>query len=909
VFERVSGAGRVTRVRGFGFVGREAELAAIADAAARAESGRAQAVWIEGDAGAGKSALLRAAVERLPSAFTPVRAEADELATEVPLEVVAQLGVRSAADPFEAGLELLARLDALQDDGPVALVVEDLHWADAASRQALLAAARRLSDDRVLLLVTSRPTSAADGWERFASDPERCLLVGLGSLSVPEVAALAAMAGVALVPSDAERLYRHTGGHALYVRTLLTELTPEQLASPDRALPAPRSLASMTVRRLVELPPDARLLGSALAVLNQRAPLDLVARVAGIDESAAALEPLLATGFVTWSPGEVATPIEFTHPLYRTAVYDDLTPTRRRDLHRSAAAVLSGDAATVHRVAGANLGDEELAAELAADARAKAAAGARSIAARDLFWASSISADPSRREHYLLGAAAHLLDDGQTGRVEARRGELEACRPAPLRSLVLGSLARARGDAVASRYFEEVADLVGEDPDGPQILAVASARLAGVCTTLGRGEDAIAAAQRSLALDPEDLEIERYAWASMALGESIVRGGVAGLALLAQRLSDDPTEVEPQDAELLVTRSMLGSMAGRVQQPIADVQFAIRSGHIGTTVHQRPRAHLHLGLLLQESGDLDLAGTHIRTAASLIADERHVWLEAQVHAAQAMLASLRGEWDEAEREVASALAAADLVDTFEAHYAAEFAKSALHRARAEHREMIEVLHGLIGDGDPAGIPMVTSLGWWPPLIHAYLEVGDVAGAEHHIDQLVRAAGERQLDVGARVLGLRARVAAAHGRPDEALAQFSASLASRGPDDPIIDRGITMQAYGQVLHGRGRRREAVDQLRSAHELFADLGAEPFRARVQADLERIGIHAARAEDRSPLALTDREQDVASLVATGMTNKEVAAELYVSSKAVEYHLRNIFGKLGIANRRELRDRLAPR
>lgn len=122
------------------------------------------------------------------------------------------------------------------------------------------------------------------------------------------------------------------------------------------------------------------------------------------------------------------------------------------------------------------------------------------------------------------------------------------------------------------------------------------------------------------------------------------------------------------------------------------------------------------------------------------------------------------------------------------------------------------------------------------------------------------------------------------------------------------RATVHPTLGQVLHARGPRREAVDQLRSAHELFARIGAEPYRQRVQEDLERVGIHATPADDRSPLALTEREQDVASLVATGRTNEEVAAELDVSSKAVEYHLRNIFGKLGITNRRELSRRLVP-
>ena len=901
-------------MNGFGFVGREAERASIAAAALQAASGRSRAVWIEGAAGSGKSALLRSVVEGLPPTFTSVRAEADELAGDINLEVASQLGVTRATAPFEAGLELLDVFGSLQDAGPVAVIVEDLHWADPASRLALLTAGRRLSDDRVLLVTTSRPDGRDyDGWDRFVADPDRCVRVGLGALSVEEVLQLATVAGVPLSPRDAERLHQHTGGHALYVRTLLAELSPEQLATPDRALPAPRSLTSTTVRRLVELPQDGQMLGSALAVLNHRAPLELAARVAGIDEPAAALESLLSTGFVAWSPSEAGTPVEFVHPLYRTAVYDDLPPTRRRDLHLAAADALGAEAGTVHRVAGAHLGDEALAAELAEGARSKAAQGALSLASRDLMWAWSVSADRVARERYLLEAAWHLLDDGQIGRVDARRSEIEACAPSPLRSLVLGSLARSEADAEATvRLLTEVRAFVAPDGSDEQILAVALARLAGVYATLGRGQEAIDAAREALAVGLEDPEVSRYAWASMALGEGLLRGGAAGLALLAERIDDDPAEIPPHDAELLVTRSMLASCAGHVAAAVVDVQTAIRSGHISNSVHQRPRAHLHLGQLLQQAGDLDLASTHIRIAASLIADERHRWLEAQVHGAMAMIASLRGEWAEAEAQVDAATAVADEIGTDEAVWAASNARGALARARGDHAMLVKGAHVMLGGTDPAvaaaQLTMMTSLDWWPSLVHAFIETGDIASANQHIELIEVAAAERQLDLGSRLTGLRARVAAAEGRPDQAAELFAESLATRGPDDPIIDRGITLQAYGQLLFARGGRREAVDQLRAAHELFADLGAEPYRVRVQADLERIGIHAAPADERSPLALTEREQDVASLVATGMTNKEVAAELYVSSKAVEYHLRNIFGKLGIGSRRELRARLAP-
>lgn len=143
------------------FVGREEELTAIASCAGAAAAGRARVVWIEGTAGSGKTALLREGLARLPAAFRLLRAEADELAGDLSLGVLTQLGPIGAPSAFAAGMDLLALLAAAQDAGPVAVVVEDPHWADAASRQALLTAVRRLDDDKVVFLISSRPDPRA----------------------------------------------------------------------------------------------------------------------------------------------------------------------------------------------------------------------------------------------------------------------------------------------------------------------------------------------------------------------------------------------------------------------------------------------------------------------------------------------------------------------------------------------------------------------------------------------------------------------------------------------------------------------------------------------------------------------------------------------------------------------------
>jgi DNA-binding NarL/FixJ family response regulator len=117
--------------------------------------------------------------------------------------------------------------------------------------------------------------------------------------------------------------------------------------------------------------------------------------------------------------------------------------------------------------------------------------------------------------------------------------------------------------------------------------------------------------------------------------------------------------------------------------------------------------------------------------------------------------------------------------------------------------------------------------------------------------------------------------------------------------------LLQHTFGSLLRARGHRSAALDQLRPAHQQLAAAGAEPFRQRVAEDLARSGLRPAGRTARGSLALTEREQDVATLVAKGLTNREVAGELYVSEKAVEYHLRNVFGKLGLSSRRELRDR----
>ena len=268
-----------------------------------------------------------------------IRAQADEVAHDVAYQLARQLGSDTAEGAFFAGQALLGTWARSQEHGPVVVVVEDLHWADPASSQAILSAVRHLDQDRIVVILTSRP-GPDEGWERFRRDDGRCKELILRAFDANEVADLAAARGIELSPRQAIRLTEHTGGHPLWVHTLLVELSPAELRSPGE-LPAPRSLASAVTARLSEVSTSGRALAAALSVINQRVALAVVGRVAGIAQPLEGFETLLAAGLVRWDYREPGSPVDFIHPLYRLAVYEDLPPTRRRDLHHSAAQVLT----------------------------------------------------------------------------------------------------------------------------------------------------------------------------------------------------------------------------------------------------------------------------------------------------------------------------------------------------------------------------------------------------------------------------------------------------------------------------------------------------------------------------------------------------------------------------------------
>jgi DNA-binding CsgD family transcriptional regulator len=879
-------------------VGREPERQAMTAAIDAAVSGQPAVAWVEAEAGMGKTTLVRHVVAHLPSGVQVHQVPADELASHVPFDLAHRLGARST-EIFAAGMEILEGWSDRQDRGPLVVVVEDLHWADPASAGALLTAVQRLDEDRVAVIVTARPSAGA-GWERFRRDPERCRSIEVGAFNEEEVARLALSAGLELTPYQAERLRAHTGGHPLYVRTLLTELRTDELRAPDGDLPAPRSLTSSVTARLSEMPAAARSLAAALAVLNHRAALPLVGRIAGVDAPIEPLEQLLATGFVGWDPQEPGPPIEFTHPLYRQAIYQDLSPSVRRDLHRAAARESSPAASLAHRVAAADGADEALAQEL--EARARQALGQRDkvTAARAFEWASSLSTRQADADRRLMDAARAYVDAGQVARADALGSQIELIGDGPARNLVLGMLEWDKGHTEsARRWLERVVE--SPEPagsDARDTVARAWAELAEISIAFGQAPEAAHAASQALALASPNTSSERLAQLHGALAEGYLRGAASGLVRLRLRLPEPAEQVPGDEVDLLVVRATLAMLAGLTTAAAADLRAALALVRAGYVPVELARCHRELATLLVTMGQFDEALVQARTGLSIAADDRRGTEGAACHAVLGTILAYRGDQQSAMVHAAAAAAAADRSGAIEAIAMARITASALAAADGSPERVIESLDVLA-----EGAPMLASLTFWPSLVVALVETGQIDGAQKRIDELVQGAGVRGLHLDARILGLRARMAAARGDLDQADELFRESLDGFGPDDPFLERALLVHAHGRVQLQQGARRQGVAALRDAREGLVSIGADPFVRQVESDLKGAGIRSGPRSVRASLELTDRERDVAVLVGRGFSNPEVAAELYVSRKAIEYHLRNIYAKLGISSRRGLR------
>ncbi|MDD7931235.1 AAA family ATPase [Actinomycetospora straminea] len=904
------------------FVGRRDALAVVDAAYEAARAGRPGIVWVEGEAGAGKTAFLaRATAGRRAAAVLTATGDAgesglahgllDQVVAGLPPELVDRFpllrGDRAPrADPLAVGADLLGALGAVPGEDPVLVVLDDLQWADPASVRALVFALRRLRHDRVLVLAGLRHPAGGPGdvddpaptdawWERLPATGESVHRVRLEGLDPGELSELAAALDRPLGSiGAADRLWRHTRGHPLHARTLIEELPPEVLAGTADVLPAPRSLPSVLLVRLARAAPATASLVVATAVLGESAPLALAAAVADLDDPSDALDEAVGLGLLEELPGGPPARIGFVHPLVRAAVRGDLPPARRRAVHAAAARRLTGRAALAHRVAAAAGPDPALAAEIEELVATPGAALAGADAADLLRAAADLSTEPVDRERRLLAATSRLVADGEIARAVALEEAVTGCGPGPWRAAVLGQLALFTGRfGVAREWFAAAAATEpgdpGEERPGDRARAGAAAHLAVLQLLQGDPERAVATAAGALAHHARGDDVRLPAGFALVVGLAVAGRGADARAVLDR--ASDPDGGPPRVDALLV-RGVLATLAGDDAAAAADLDEAVRRARAGEPVRGLAIALAFRPAVLDRVGVPDGVVEGFELAVTLARDGGTALPGALAHAFAAEALALRGRADEARAHLAAAAASGPRWwgrDLYGAIAAARLAEVADDPAA--------VLEALAPARDPAVRALADGLGLLAPRVletealHALGRADEAAAALAALEERAGdTAGRYRVDVA------RLRLVLVPGEP------VPRSVAEAGLDGIVAPHALARleTEIGRRLLAAGERRAGVDVLRGARDTLARLGAAPWRARCEELLHAAGLTPSGGDDS--LGLTPHEEAVVALVARGLTNREIGRDLYITPRTVAYHLSNVYAKLGVTSRREL-------
>nr|WP_246325774.1 LuxR family transcriptional regulator [Actinomycetospora corticicola] len=855
----------------------------------RARASRAGRVLVTGPAGIGKSSLVGAFAADLSGAsVVVVQAGRCHRPGDFLTSLGQALGARPSAQDRDPVAALLHAVGDRQDTGLLVLVLEDLQEIDDESVPALVRLLQRLRHDQVLTVATARDELVPGAWRSCfveGVDSTTRVLGGLDAGAVRELSC--AVRPGAWPPAAVEAVVARTTGHPLHLLTVLREVS-DDVVTGHRPLDAHASLADDIDAAVERLPAPARAVLAALAVLGTAADRPMLARLAGLDphDVESALEPLVTAGLVGTGSGPT---VRIQHPLQADAVRAGLPPAAREALHRAAAHLLGGRAALHHRIAAAaGRPDPGLAADLERSALAEPVEHGE--AADRLLAAADVAPDGAEALRLRLAAAVRLVEADDAERLGLLREDVRHAEPGAARSTVLGYLAALDGEPTAVDYLESAAADVAA-PD--ELRALAGVRLAQEHTTRARGRETVAAARAAASLTRRSARREQ-ARIFEAFGRAHEAGPAAGLRVVEA-----------------ATAGSGGSalVAGILHQLAGDVGIAhgwfrasldrARRQEDRTDAHE---AHIYLAETLWRQGRWDLAAAQADVALAWFADGQRPWLEAAVHAVALLVPAGRGDEAEARRHLTALRAAAARYPGQQAGYALATGEAVVARASAPHR-MLAALGDLPARAEASGLLSAPFTPWRVLHAEALLEAGRAEQAAATVQAW--AAQDAPLWFDLTRHRLLARIATAAGDDAGTAAAVRAGLDLARADEQAVADACPVElaelhlVAGAHLVRRGRGARAAVHLEAARATFVGLGAKPWIERVDALARDEG--AAGPVER----LTPRERQVAGLVADGMTNREVADELWVTPKAVDYHLGNVFRKLGIGSRRELRGR----
>lgn len=895
--------------------GREREQAALQELVQRARAGQGGALLLRGQPGVGKSALLeevapagesvvlrtRGVESEAPLPFAalhrllrPVLGHLDDVPAPQAEALRAAFGETAGPAP-DRHLVFLATVNLLSlvgSDTAVVAVVDDAHWLDDASAAALLFAARRLEGESVAVLFAVRDD------EPGSFDVRDLPVLDVTGVDIPAATALVAgQAGAEVAPQVLAELREATGGNPLGLLELTGTLTRGQLAGeerlPDR-LPLTEGVERAFLDRYRRLPDAAQTLLLVAAADDAGRVATVVGAASALGVGPEALDAAEASGLIAERDGVLV----LRHPLVRSAIYGAATGSRRRQVHRALADALIAtpheDRRAWHLAASVNGPDDDVVGALDEAAERASRRGGHEAASAAWTRAAELTLDPHARAQRLHAAAAASVAAGRPGEAEhlIRAALVDADDP-----LLRVDLLHLRGQIEwSTRSLDDGYRLVCQaaaaaaphDPDRARMLAMLGAALASF------------GARSADAPDPIDI--------APAPGADAAPAQAAAAALLDG--FDAVTRDDWRPAATALRRAW-DMPIGPEAPAVLHHNLAIATLHLGDDARA---IELH-DLQLQHARDTGAVNMveHALTRGAVFRIATGDWAEATSHAQEALLLDRNLGLDE--------LVAFPL---------AELAVIAALRGDPQARARLEELHAVLAQHPPRGAAtaLVSGLTQW-----AAARQADVAPATalHHLEQIRlpvvrglaaldrietaqrasrRDLAETWLD---ELLGFAEGTdmawawAAVHhcravldaGDPEE---EFRRALEWHARSSRQPARARTQLALGEYLRRQRRRSDARAPLRAAMETFESLGATTWAERARQELRASGETARRGPKLVATQLTAQESQIAGLVRQGLSNKDVAARLFISPRTVDFHLRNVFTKLGVSSRTEL-------
>lgn len=902
------------------FVGRERERARIDRLLQDARAGRSGTLLLHGEAGIGKTALMRWAIGQA-TGMRVLRARGIETESDIPFAGLAELvtplldrldgipevqaralrgalalGPATPHDRFTVPAGLLSLLAVAAEEQPVLVAIDDAQWLDEPSLEAFLFAGRRLGAEGVAMIGSLRDGTAVAGmdvpWlERLAVSP------------LAEDEARELLTGERLAPSVADRLVSTAAGNPLALLEIPRLLSDGQRAGrePLEEPLRPGTGVERAFRRALDALGDEDRRALLVAATAHTGRLDVIE--AALRESGLAVESLAgaeAARLIAIDDGDV----DFRHPLLRSTAYHAASAAERRAAHGAlAAAAPDGSPERAwHLAAGAVAPDEEIAAALEAAALDARGRGAHATAARDFGRAAQLTPEDEPRARRLLEAATDAARSGEADRAFALLGEAARLATDPLLAAdvqrMTGHVEMRRGSPlVANELLVAEAERVrSRDPRraaGMFLEASVSHMMTGDMHAL------VATAERARALatsaDPavELLATAVIGEAHLALGD-VEQGDALLSACEPYLLEGDPLAIVEVVA-MAAHSSIWIEKFDRAQRILDRLLEAAREASAVSAMIYPLAARSHLDFRL---GRWAAARAAAAESVELAQDTGQLPLLAHSLAALAHVEAAVGQEDDCRRHVTEgqALVARLQGEATSAYLTAALGLLELGLGRIP--EAIAALEETQRTADRLGMQPALTMST-PDLVEAYARAGRRDDARELLDRF-EARGRRSGGrwVQAAVGRLRALLA-----PDgEVRALFEASLAVHDGLPMPFERARTLLCLGERLRRARQRAEAREPLKEALETFERLGARGWAERTRTELRATGEQQARRTETAAEQLTPHELQIAVLVAQGMTNREAASALFLSPKTIEYHLGQIYRKLDVRGRAQL-------